>query len=248
MVDAADRSLIGNQRIMKNIVIALLAAALLIGIGVWAYFNMQEPAGEQVSETETGTELAELPPVVATVNDEEITDEELEAAEFQIAASQGVDVSTLDAGVRTQLREEALNALISQALLRQAVAEATTTVDAAAVDTQMETIRAQFDTDADFQTALSEGGLTIEMLREQVETELVAQAYLEEELELAAVSVTDEELRTAYEQLTATMTDAPAFEDARAEVEAIVLQQKQQALVADFVAGLRADAEVETMI
>lgn len=248
MMDAADRSLIDNQRNMKNIVIAVLAVALLAGIGVWAYFNMQKPADDQVIDDQTGSDLPELPPVVATVNGEEITDEDLETAEFQIAASQGVDASTLDASVRTQLRQEALNALVSQALLRQAVADADIAVEAAEIDTQIETIRGQFEDETAFQAALEAEGLTLQGLREQVETELAAQAYLEQELSLAAVTATEEEVQEAYAQLTAGATDAPAFEEVRAQVEGLVIQQKQQELVAQYVAELRADAEVETMI
>lgn len=231
---------------MKNVVITVLATALLVGIGVFVYMSMQKPAAENMNGEEVSND--EIPAVVATVNDEEITREQLETTEFQIAAAQGVDASTLSAEIRTQLRAEALQALISQALLRQAIDDSRTTVASAEVDAQLETIQGQFEDAAAFEAALTQEGLTLATLREQVETELIAQAYLDAELNLSAVTATDEEIQTAYEQLTAATEDAPALEEVRDQVEALVIQQKQQVLVAEFVADLRSDADVETMI
>ena len=144
-----------------------------------------------------------------------------------------------------KLNTQIINALVSQKLLQQAVAQTNITVPDASVQVELEAIENQFEDNAAYQSALVAQGLTENMLIAQIRTELATQAYLEQELNLSAVTATEEEITTTYEG--AATEETPALEEIRDQVEAFVIQQKQQELINTFIDNLRAGAEVEVL-
>lgn len=225
---------------MKNIIIIVLAV-LLLGSGVW-YFSTQKTAApsDEAGEVDGA--------VVAIVNGEEISRASFNALQAQAAGAQGVDFSTLDASTQTQFESQIVDTLVAQALLRQSVADANVIVTDAQVDEQIETIKGQFEDEQAYEAALTQEGLTEATFREQIEVELATQAYLDTELRLSSITATDEEIDTAYEQLSVGAEDVPPLEEVRDQVEALVIQQKQQELVNNFIAELRSDADIEILL
>lgn len=229
-----------NFRIlMKKALIAVVVLAVLAAGGwyVWSYGVPMPPQNEE----ETGS-------AVAVVNGEELSRQNLEALEAQIAASQGVAIASLDAQTRTQLRAQAVETLVSQVLLRQAAESAGVVPTAAEVDAQVTLIKEQFESVEAFAAALAAQSITEAELRTQVSTELTTQAYLEQQLKLSALTATEEEVDAAYETLAAAEEDAPALEEVREQIENFVIQQKQQRLLEQLLQRLRAEAQIEILV
>jgi uncharacterized protein YxeA len=228
---------------MKNIVIVVLLV-LVIAAGAW-YFFAQQSSDNTIDGTAAGDNISE---VVATVNGEEITSDDLTALEAQIATSQGVTVESLDEATKTQLQAQALDALIGQALLRQKVEASEETVTQEQLTAEMQTIRARFETEEEYQATLAAEGIDEAGLETRIGLELITQAYLEKELNLNAVTASEEEVQEAYAQIDGQGQAVPALEEVRADLETFVIQQKQQALLDAHILELRAGADVEVLI
>jgi parvulin-like peptidyl-prolyl isomerase len=224
----------------QKTVLITIAGLLVIAIGAWFFISN----GETPSQNDT----SELSDTVARVNGEEITRTELENSETQLATQQGIDIGSLDTATREQLQAQALDALIANALIQQVVASSGIVATEADVDAQINTIRGQFQDDAEFQEALSGQGPSEAGLREQVRGEMVTQTYLDQTLDLASVTVTDEEVNALYEQEAVVTEDVPPLEDVRGQIESFVIQQKQQELLAAHIQQLRSAADIEILI
>jgi len=219
---------------MKNTTI-IIVVLIVLGASAWLFLgNSKLPTGNSG--------------VVATVNSEEITRADFNTLQTQVATAQNIDLKTLDADAKTQFETQIVDTLVSQALLRQAIADSEMTVTDEQVDAQIETTKGQFETEEAYMAALKTGNLTEDQLRTNIRTELLTQAYLEQELKLSAVTANETEITTAYEQADFGEGEVPPLAEVRAQVEAFVIQQKQQALVNQFVETLRESAEVEILL
>jgi parvulin-like peptidyl-prolyl isomerase len=96
-----------------------------------------------------------------------------------------------------RVREEALDLMIEQELVRQAALEAGVEVGADEVDRQVDALRAVYDDEKDFRYRLEREGYTEAGYREHIEGMLAAQRYLDG-IRARAATVTDEELESYY--------------------------------------------------
>ena len=216
---------------MKKILIIVLALAILVG-GAWYIASMGDRDGD----------------AVAVVNGEEIRRGELNRIESQIALQQGFEVSALSREERSQFRMMALDTIVSQTILRQAIERSGIVISEEAVDAQMQDIRMRFESEDEYNEALSFDGITEDELREEVTAELLAQAYLEQELDLSSIVITEAEIASAYEELAAWEENPPALAEVRGEIRNILVQQRQQELLGQLIEDLRAEADVVILI
>ena len=203
---------------------------------------------EDTAEPATG---GELPAQVAVVNGVAISNVTLEeniAATAAAFAQQGAD--TTDPALAEQVLTQALQRSINNEVLAQAAAAAAVTVDAAAIDSQFESIRAQFPDEESFTSQLAAADLDRAALRDDIESQLIIDQYLSSTDAFAAIEpVTEAEARVFYEQAVASAgEDVPAFADVQTQIEAQLTQQKQQAALAQVLERLRADADIEVLI
>jgi len=107
----------------KNWIITGVVIAI-VGFGVWFYFSnglSSDQNNSLMSEAPLEqNNLVELPDVVARVNGEEVSRAELELLEAQIAVGQQIELTALDSASRQQLQAQAIETLVSNALIRQA--------------------------------------------------------------------------------------------------------------------------------
>ena len=218
------------------LVVVILAA--LIG-GVWWY----------LSDGNLGNVGLSNAAAVATVNGEQITEEELAVRLNQSTAqlqAQGVDLN--DETTRNQARTQLLQDLINEELVLQDAAEREVTVTTAEVTTAFDEIKARFESEQAFQTELTSNNMTEAELRENVERQLILDKYLSEVGGVDSVAVTDAEVAAAYAEYEQTVEDPQPLEEIAAQIEQFVQQQKVAALVEQIVESLRADASVEVLI
>lgn len=137
--------------------------------------------------------------VAATVNGTSIYEDTVTETIQTVRAQAGLDTEEawgefLASSEMTpeSVREQIINSLIDQELLKQGAAELGVTVDSAQVDSYVEMMRANFDSDDAWKTALSDAGFTEEEYRENIEASLLSQAvgaYFEEN-----ANISDEEV------------------------------------------------------
>ncbi|PIR45352.1 MAG: hypothetical protein COV09_01920 [Candidatus Vogelbacteria bacterium CG10_big_fil_rev_8_21_14_0_10_50_13] len=226
---------------MKNTIIAVVAI-IVLGAGAWYLIS----SGNLLP---SGDKAASLSGPVAVVNGEEIAGADFVAIRDQIASGQGAEFSALNAEAQAAVQEQALEALISQILLRQAVVAANITVSAEEVAAQIEAVKSQFGGD---EAALAEQGLVVSELTEKIRLDLATKAYFNQELNLAALTASEAEIAAAYEQMAAGAAGeegkVPSLAEVSAQVEAFVIQQKQQELVIGLIDRLRQTAEIEILL
>lgn len=235
------------------------AIALIAVIGAIVYFAMgknTEPkdapplfaTNAQNTPVADPSVSADLPEVVARVNNEEIKREELLNTEAQILAGQGVDPSTMTAENWQQLRGQALDIVVSNALVRQAAANSGVQASDEDVNAQMEVLKGQFEDQAKYEEALSQQGMTEADFRKLVASDVFVQTYIEQTLNLRGIDATEEEVVAMYEQQSSAVDDIPPLEEIREQFKAFVIQQKQQQVLVSHIQDLRSKANIEVLL
>ena len=231
----------------KNIFTTLGIVAILI-IGAFVLFSSGEQEPSLSNETTEPGTSGEGGDTVAVVNGEEILRSDFEALHSQVAMQQGLDPTAVDERGQSQLESQVLESLIAQTLLKQAAVQSGITVSATDIDMQMEIVKGQFESDEAYQQALAVESLTESELRDQISEELATAPYLEQELNLSAVAATESEVTQTYEQVASGTSEIAPLADVYTQVEELVIQQKQQELIAQLVEKLRVNAEIEVLI
>jgi FKBP-type peptidyl-prolyl cis-trans isomerase (trigger factor) len=223
----------------KSLVIAIIGVAVVAG-AAWFYLSDTEIPGWGISLNKSEA--------AARVNGEDITMAEVEEYEGQIAVSQGFDIASLGEDDRAALQEQALDTLISRLLVKQAAAEAGITAADADVDGQLESIKGQFESNAAYQEALSQEGLTESSLRSRIAADIVIQSYIEQTLDLNSITATEEEIEAEYELAASQNEGFPELSEVRDQIESSITQEKQQQMITQHIQGLYSEAEVEVLI
>lgn len=227
---------------MKNNKIIIIAALLiLIAAGAWYFLSSDSSFSEENNDNED---------VVAIVNGEKVFQSELDSAEMQVAANQGIDINSAGEQEREQIQSQAINNLVSQKLLSQVVQESDIEASEEEIDEQVEAIKDQFETDQEFQEALSFEGLTEEELRSEVRLNVAIQNYIDQEIDFSSVSVEESEVSALYDELIAgqDQENVPSLEESYDQVEQMLVQQKQEEVLDNFIEELRSESEVEILI
>jgi hypothetical protein len=223
----------GSNKAMWAVVVLLLLAALAFG-GLYWYTNGDVASIlDKIGSARTNGEP------VARVNGTEITRDKLDAAKAQQTAV-GLDEATAN--------QQALDALIARELLLQQARADGVVATEQEVEQQLAQIKTQLGGEEQYQATLEQQVLTDQEVRVDLSEQIIIQKYLDSFIEANAVSATDEEIQSVYDQLAAAQEDAPSLEEARAQVEAFVIQQKQQQLVDQLIQQLRASANIEVLI
>jgi peptidyl-prolyl cis-trans isomerase C len=122
---------------------------------------------------------AQLPDVIARVNGEAINRADLENA---VKGLEGRAGGPVPADQRDRVYRGVLNDMISYRLLVQEVKARKIVVPDGEIDAQIAQIRAQFQTDAQFQQALATQKMTIEAVREDARSEIGVEKLVESEM------------------------------------------------------------------
>jgi hypothetical protein len=141
---------------------------------------------------------------------------------------------------------EVLSRLIDRALVLAEVDRYAPPEPAAeAVDRAVQAVRRRFSTPEAFAAALARVGMGDTHLREALREDLRIRAYLDQRF--TVVSPTDDELGRYYRDHPDAFTRdgrLVPFDDARQDVAQAVVTDRRRALVDDWVAGLRRQAEI----
>ena len=220
----------------KETLLSAVAVVLVVAGGWYAYSHR--------SAGVAGVANAGQP--VATVDGVAITRGELNQAEMQLAAGQGLSATSTDA--KAQFESQALDSLISRQLLIAAAQKAGVTASSTAVNTQLEAAVAQAGGQDNFNKLLASQGLTQAQAQKQLSEDLMIQQYLAQTLNLSSTTVTEADIQAAYDKAAAGQKNVPKLSQVHDQVKQMVLAQKQQEAVMSLVAQLKASADIKTLI
>lgn len=213
----------------------------------------EEAAADQ--ETAQQPELPEpdlegIPEVVAKVNGEEIAKKDFESTytgQFQQMAMQsqmtGQEVD------QKQLKEQVAESLVAQELLVQETEKQKLTASEKQTTAALEELAQQngLKSSDELLAALKEQGITEEEVMKQVASQVKIEQLVASET--GEIKLTDEELKTYYEQAKAQQEKAggeeiPAFEEVKPQIEEQLKMQKESEATQALIAKLREKAEV----
>jgi peptidyl-prolyl cis-trans isomerase SurA len=231
----------------KKISIAIVLAALIVGAALFYTSNKEDTNNSGSASNQVAT--FESNQIIATVNGGQILGSDFERIYVQALAQQGIDPTTVDEQMKGQITSQVIDMLIAQNLLENEAEMSDIVITEEEVNQQIESIKNQFPSEENFQEALSEQGITEEELRAEISEEMIIEPYLEQELNLSCVTVTEEEVNQLYEEVVAASGEAAvSLEEVYEQLESMAIQQKIQGIVAEFVETLRSEAEIEILI
>lgn len=232
-----------NARMVKLTVISVLVVVVALA-GVWYVLEKDGRIGTSLfsgiidaQESQTG---------VAVVNGEVITASELAVAQSQLtqaAAAQGADPA--DPTVQASIQRQALDLIIGSRLLTQTAEAQGMTVGEEELAERLAAIEADAGGAEVLAARLQEFGITMETLEADIQSELLISKLLETVTADAAIEVTEEEVVSTYEEVANTGAELPPLDEVRGQIEAQLQQTKEQTIIEDYVAQLRADADIE---
>lgn len=136
--------------------------------------------------------------VAATVNGEVIYASALSGEVTAIALQYGIDVKSKEGEKqRGEITRVVLDQMIEQRLILQKARQVNALATDAQIDAQLAEIKRNFPSEADFQGALAQRGLTVNALRDRLRTNLTVQNLVGK---VTSVSVTDAEVEQYFRQ------------------------------------------------
>lgn len=137
----------------------------------------------------------DLPEVVATVNGQNITRQQLQDLFNSALQASGAKIQDLNAQQQLGGYTQLLQDLIMDKLV--ASASANETVSDADVDAELAKIKGQFPDDKTFQDQIAQAGLTPEKLKENIRTGLQQSRWMKSQVK--APEITDEQAKSFYD-------------------------------------------------
>lgn len=193
--------------------------------------------------------LAAAPPplepgVAARVNGVAITADRLERYFEDFLADSGRNVAAIRSPkAYAALRQQALERLVDTELLWQEAQRRKRLATREEVDAALREARAGFKRPGGFEQRLSRGGFTEASYAEWLRVQLSIRRLVQEEV-VPGVEVTEADVDAAREEVRATRPDEPE-EQARRTAHERAFARKAEALLADRIQGLRAQASIE---
>jgi FKBP-type peptidyl-prolyl cis-trans isomerase (trigger factor) len=216
----------------------------------------QEATNEQeVSAEEMQAKLAEQQvdnkKIVAVVNDEELTGEEYNVALTSIQwqmQQMGQDPSSKES--MEQVKAQALDTLVNQALILQKAKEAKIKASTSEIDKEYSLVEKQFGGEKEMKKALKSQSMDVKTVKEQITESIIFEKYMDKVA--PTVKITDKEIKEYYDQAASKSKEAgqelPPLAEVSKEIQGIIKLEQQQKLLATHVEELKADAEIEMKI
>jgi len=192
-----------------------------------------------------GTGASEEGPV-ANVNGVEITRAEYQSKLKEIASALtrlGYNIN--NSKITAQVRQQATAELVNFELLYQNAVNAGYNVSEAEVETAYQAVLADMGSQEVLELTLKDRDMTTDDLLENINRQLIIDAYIKASTEVENVSISDEEVAEYYGQISVTSTDIPPLENIALDLKTQLFQEKQQQVVTDFIQVLRTDATIE---
>ncbi|WP_062321956.1 SurA N-terminal domain-containing protein [Halolactibacillus sp. JCM 19043] len=220
----------------------------------------EEPNQEATDNEDTSNDSSEETPAL----DLDVSDDETVADDQVVLEVNGEEVlgdayntayvdtkryllqNNQDASDKDMLKEQTLQTLQSNTLVKQDAKEQGITITDDDVAAALEETKSQFETEEAYQQALNQLAYTEESFKVSLQTQLLQQQYLEDAIEVE--SVTDEEVEEYYNLVKEQSDDVPPLEDVKEQIVAQLEQTKVQQAFQAKVTSLMEEAEINENI
>lgn len=234
----------------------LVAFLIIFSVLIVACNDEEKESETEKAENETQTEAEEEAPQVEFSDEErvdadepvlKVNGKEVKGDQYNRIYTQtktlmfqyGQDVSDLDV-----VKDQVVSILTEQELINQDAEERG--IEVTEEEAQEELGKLKEASKEQFNQMLETYQITEDELKEQLVDDLVINEYIEKEFE---AKVSDEEIEDYYNQLKEQSEDLPELDEAmKGEIEGLLKTQKQSEQLAERVAELREDAEIEQLI
>lgn len=234
---------------MKNKYIAIaLVVVAIAGVGGLIWFT---GSGNDLVQSTSTNITPDASAVVATLNGGEttITRGELDAQIQALAKNPQVQVpDASQAEARANFERLVLDNMIGSILLFDEAKRQGFTADDAAVDSELATITAQYESAAVFEAALTTAKLSRESLRENIRRQLITNQHYAKITAEHPVTVRAEEIRVFYDTQVVPQDAKIVFEDVEDKIKTQIEQQKMQDILTGIINELRQSADVKVLI
>lgn len=212
----------------------------------------KESTDDTVSMEDTEKELeamkVDADSVVATVNGEEISGKDYNSMLMQTQlryTMEGKDPSKTETA--ETIKKEVMDNLIGQELLLQEAKEQGFEASDKEVETELDQVKSQFESEEQLQEALKAQGITLEQLETQYANIVVVDKYVEENVKTP--EVTEEEMKAFYdEQFSKDADNPPSYDEMKDRIKSYLKETKLQKKVQELRTKLKENAEIEEMI
>jgi foldase protein PrsA len=232
----------GGRKAPGALVWVIVAVVVILLVALVAF---KGGMGGTATPTDDGTAVADPSTVVATVNGLTITRGELDEKVNQVRLS--VPPEMLGAN----LEKDVLDQMVSLKLLLARASERGLTEAAtdARIDTEIAKLVEIAGGQEMFEQRLTGFGLTMEQLRENMKNDIMIRALVDAETNIEEITVTDEELKAAYDlAYPPGGQDNPSFEEVGELFRAQLIDQKGKAIVDAYIQDVRKDATIEEFL
>lgn len=188
--------------------------------------------------------------IVAMVNGEPVMRQDFEAKVEQTKLAyeaQGADMS--DEETLRAIEEQVLEGLIGEILLLQQARNSDIEVPAEDLAGGYEQVRSEFDgDDMALMDALFAQGMTREDLEREIEDRIRLQLYLEQAIDPAEISVSEDDIRNAYTNYTSEIETPPALDEVHDDLKEQLEEQRLQQAVVVLIDTLRGEGDIEVFL
>ncbi|MCT8137784.1 SurA N-terminal domain-containing protein [Anaerobacillus sp. CMMVII] len=234
---------------MLNKKLIPLCAGLVLAFGLAACSN--DEVKEENTQPSEGTEISavnDLAPeeAVATVNGEEILQQELTNQYEQVKMSylqMGIEI---DGENEAQIKRHVLDQLVNTTLINQAAVEGGFEATEAEVQAEMDLILAEYGGEEELVKILEENNLTLASLQEEIKVQLTINKYLGDKIGTPEIS--QEEIEELYAQYSEQTDEMPPLEDVEMFLQEELINEKNQAAIGELVEQLKEASDIRILI
>ena len=167
------------------------------------------------------------------------------------AAAVGQQLDPKDEKVAAQIKDQTIDQLVTTEVLRQAAIAAGVNITSDQVEARYADIVKQVGGEDKLVERMNALNITPASLRVDIHDELLIQTNLDKAVSTSSITVTDEEVKKAYDTAVAAApkgADIPPFAKVRDVVKSKVVATKQQELITQYIQDLKDKAKIETLI
>lgn len=146
------------------------------------------------------------------------------------------------------IKQQAIDGLVNETLLLSLAKKEGIVAKDDEINSQITQAKAKFKDNAAFEDAIKVQGLTDSSFKDNVVKQNIIQQYLVAHLDFSSATSTDKEVTAFYQQASASGGNIPPLSQVRSQIEAQIVQQKQQQIISQYIQALRASSTVKILI
>lgn len=176
----------------------LLSFVFAIVIGCGLTMMVSATPSQAQSDVDTASSDATALEYVAMVNDEKISMDDFQMNIDMVKRSYDEMGFSLEDDQMAELKKIILDSLIEKELLLQESSAKGIEIDPASIEAEIDKIRNDYPDESGFEEKLLEMGYTLDILKREIQTNLIIEALIEQEV-ASEIDVSDEKIASFYD-------------------------------------------------